>query len=284
MSISDPKYPAHAWQVDLSGDIDVSINGTDETIAIAGSDLWGFDPDGSGDSSVTGLAGYIASRVATHSLVSSATATWVTGTTFPEVRYRIDITASVTLTQAPTIKAATALARQIGMHGTPSGGNITVTGLWTPLTTSGSVQSTGFNDGVWAPNRDAAWEDVRVARVARQTRSPTNAGAFTAVSLGSRDGRSVNHRSVDRRYVTIERAGQTLYATQAGTDTGDTYSTLEGMVDAAVAGATFRLYRAAGDYTSCGLVWEDGLSTDDLVSSSSVGGRRVDVVIPYLDV
>lgn len=284
MSISDPKYPAHTWQVDVSGDIDVTINGTAETITLAGSDLWGFDPDSSSESAVTGLPGYIASRIATHSLVASATATIVTGTANAEPRYTISITGTVNLTSNPSIKIAEALSRQIGMHGTVSSGTITVTGTFVPLSTSGSITSTGYNDGVWAPNRDAAYEEVRVARVARQVRSPTAPGSYTVVSLGSRDGRIVSHLNVDRRHVTNERAAQSLYATQAGTDPDDTYGTLERMIDAAVAGQTFRVYRAAGDYTACGLVWEDGLATDDLATAASVGGRRVNVAIPYVDV
>lgn len=284
MSISDPKYPAHSWQVDVSGDIDVTINGTTETISLAGSDLWGFDPSSSGTSAVTGLPGYLASRIATHSLVSSASASWVTGTANAEPRWTIAITGTGNLTSNPTIKVAEALSRQMGLHGTVSSGTITITGTFVPLSTSGSFASTGFNDGVWSPNRDAAYEEVVVSRVARQVRSPTAPGSYTVVSLGSRDGRIVRHLNVDRRHVTNERAAQSLYATQAGTDPGDTYGTLERMIDAAVNAQTLRLYRAAGNYTGVGLVWEDGLSTDDLVSTASVGGRRVDVTIPYVDV
>lgn len=283
MSISDPKYPAHTWRVDVSGALDVTISGATETISLSGSDLYGFAPDAASAATSGELADYIAQRVATHTDVASCVAVWVTGTTFVEPRYRLDITGTATQTSDPAIKGTAALMRQIGMHGVDTFGTITVTGSHVPLSASASVQSQGFNDGVWSPNRDAAFEEVVVARVARQVRSPTSPSAYTVTSLGTADGRTVSHLAVDRRHITQERAAQALYAAQAGTSTGDTYGTLDRLIDAAVDGQALRLYRAAGDYTAVGLVWEDGLATDDLATSESVGGRRVRVVLPYID-
>ena len=283
MSISDPKYPAHTWQIKAGGDIEVTISGVQETIALAGSGLWGFGPDSASDATAGDLAHYVAQQVATHSGLSSASAAWVTGTTYTEPRYTLTLTAPVAQTSAPEIKGPEALMRALGLHGTPSGGLITVAGSYTPSGSISSLTTTGFNDGVWSPNRDAAFEEVVVARVARQVRSPTSPSAYTVTSLGTADGRTVSHLAVDRRHITQERAAQALYAAQAGTDTGDTYGTLDRLIDAAVDGQSLRLYRAAGDYTAVGLVWEDGLATDDLATSESVGGRRVRVVLPYID-
>lgn len=155
--------------------------------------------------------------------------------------------------------------------------------LSSPVASVGMTVSTTCNhDGVWAPM--VPWSDVdrRQGYIATQTLSPFSPANATIVNLGAYRERVAQWRYVPTRYVTRAWAAQATFADASGNSVLDAYNTVEGLLDAAVAGAAMRLYYDATGFDTVRLVWDTDPSTARLAEASQASGRRCTVTVPLV--
>jgi len=285
-------YPLIAWTVTTTGTADVTgPGGTDSARTVAASDTLAWEP--SSVAGVTGLDETLTTAIdagfGTHGMSSDGNVWHVApfgvgavsyDTPFPRIQYNIDAGSSTST--APELDfSSSAVAKQFGFSTatvTAVPRNATPTADWAFVTnvTIPGVLSFGVVGRRWDP--DPGYNASRL-------RSKFTPSSQTTLQHSSITTYAVEWFNASTRFLTAEQAALSVYADDAGTSTSDTDGTLESMLDADQDDdVDFYLWVDASTAHQVSLVWDRDPSVRDFVAPGSLGTRRVNVTLPFIEV
>jgi len=232
-------FPLATWQVTAPAFTITPTVGT--PVSVTATVKWGFDITSTSTklASTGSLIGHLADQIdATAFAVAAANYVYTDGTnpaTSPLfVNYVYQCGSGGTLTFADLAAAA--------VYGFAS---TTVTFPPTPGSTYGTLQTTYNGGGVWVPCGVAG--DLRRTTRQRAAASSSDMSGLTTdvVNWGEVADLEFLSSVFPAGNLTRWFAATQIYATAAGRNVADPNNTLEGMLQAAATGVTFRLYRQA---------------------------------------
>lgn len=269
--------PVHTWAITLaSASITVDVGGTSEVCAIADGTYYGWGTTAGYIAAAGTLAKAIGDALALHSLISIALARYVVAdveaVVFPGFKFSISTTGSpayVRVTAVTGIDDA-----RVGVISLP----------WqaSGVGNSWSLYSQACTDGVWSGMSEVTNKVPARRWVAKQRRAAYSGATRTVVRAGARIMYRFTHEAVFGRWIDQLNASQAVYASQAGTSVLDTYGTLDRLCEAVSQGAGLRVWLDDVTMIAGSLDFADDLRTEDLVTMTSLGGRRHQVTLPYV--
>jgi len=292
----DEKYPAFSWVA--SYDLQCTLTEGGATIAtVSGGTTSSTDGLGVGsgnelphkdlgDAIVAGSSGAVSSAAATLFTSGTYTDGVVTRTVgaVPVVRLSLTL-ASSTTDPVKIVFNSAAQRRAFGYEDDASPTN-TIGG--SPRTLGGATVfdfcTTLHWNGIFtasAYDRRTEWND---GNRSQRLRSEYEASTFTTVDRGARDTWLVILRDVHERYLTARHAADPLLASTAGTETEDTYSTLDRLVDADIAEADLYLVIDSSTSYQVSLDWRSDPSTETFAQPGAAGRRFWTLRIPAVEV
>lgn len=268
------QFPILSRQVSLSGKVRMNVGGNIEEIDLTtSSDVWSFASESNGTASSGSLAVHLATELATHSDVTSATAAYSVSEARRQPQYQV--TLSTGLTGAVLLYSAGSPAidaLDIGLDGT--------------LTTSivageALLQNDVHFKGMWAP----AYELSRQLRPRRfiyeSAESPFNESADDFFYYGTQQDLVLAWEAVDVADIYAYLAADSGYAALADREAVDPNCLLETELEKLCEGTTYRLYLAHGEYLTVRARAGGRISgTEDVVTDNPNDPRRPTVTLP----
>lgn len=292
----DEKYPMFAWS--SSYDLQCTLTEGGATIAtVSGGTLALTDGLGVGsgnelphkdlgDAIVAGSSGAVSSAAATLFTSGTYTDGVVTRTVgaVPVVRLSLTLASSTT----DPVKLVFNSAAQRRAFGYEDDAPTTNTIGGSPRTLGGATVfdfcTTLHWNGIFttsAYDRRTEWND---GNRSQRLRSDYNASTFTTVDRGARDTWLVILRDVHERYLTARHAADPLLAEVASTETEDTYSTLDQLVDADIAESDLYLVIDSSTSYQVSLDWRSDPTTETFAQPGAAGRRFWTLRIPAVEV
>ena len=230
-------FPLVTWQVDVPA-FTVSRGASTHTSSPA--TLWGFAiTTGAGAAAATSLAGFLAAEITASGLATASAQYVYSNTPGPALSPMLY---NMTVTAASGVNVSFGSVAAAARFGLLSIGGV----VPFPASPSGTVTSSTLNvDGLWMPNGVAG--DVRRFTQQRAAVSSSDmSGATTdVVNWGEVADLEFLASAFPAGNLSKWFAGIPIYAAAAGRDDADPNNTLEGLLAAAAAGRTFRIYREA---------------------------------------
>ena len=289
----DEKYPAFSWADSFL----LTCTVREDKVAIATVGASSTTTDGLGiggdlphqdlgDAIVAGSSGAITDATATLFTSGTYTDGVVTRTVGAVPVVRLTLTLASSTTDTVDIQFSTQDQRRsfgyeassgtVVVFGSPRGGGLgaTVFDFCTTLHWNGVFTTSAYD-------RRTEWND---GNRSQRLRSEYDPATFTTVDRGARDTWLVILRDVHERYLTARHAADPLLAEVASTETEDTYSTLDRLVDADIAESDLYLVIDSSTSYQVSLDWRSDPTTETFAQPGAAGRRFWTLRIPAVEV
>ena len=265
--IYDRLFPILSWPVTLDGTLSVTVDGTTESIVLDAT------VDGFGASAyssftwtapTTSLAGYLASRLLTHSKITAVSTVYLTGER-AFAQYRITCTTSPA-NEDVTIAGPEDLMRSLGFGFNVSGGTMTATFL----AITGVLSNANFA-GIWSVPGSGADIDPRREEIVGVEESAFSSTGQETMHLGTKNRLIITWPEVLPRWISRWRAQQQQWADQVSCSDVDPHGTLDSVLESMARNDDVDVWYTPGDVNaveSGRWVVVQNPSTDQLAFSS----------------
>lgn len=270
-------FPILSWPLELSGSLDVSVDGVIETIDMATSSpvwSWASETDGSGSSD--SLAVHLGNRFLTHSRVTAVSDTLYKG--LPEA---LEPEWRVYLTTTPASGLFAFKSNAGDPFDLPSiGFNVTIPS-WTISSSTATVISREHWAGIWHAGVELSSQRRPKRWVFEDAESPYDAAARDGIVYSMQQDVRLFWEAVDDAHLRAHRAADAEFADMAGRSEDDRYNVIEDLLEAMVRQKTIRIYWGHGDYTECAIRAGGAVtSIEDLVTDNPDDPHRYAVTVP----
>jgi len=281
--MSTTQFPIISWEigVDSTNDtIAVTANAIQENLGLTTGDFWGYGTTTTGVWDSQSLPGNFITALNTHTqatVVSSVRYSQGDGWPGHSNNWIVTSTGSTSLDWAAG--ATTATSTDYGYNT----GTFTVGSGDTSYLNQFSELN---NEGFWAPGPEAlvnVQDDRKLSLIAFTNFSPHEPAAanFSTTSWGEHTRRTMDYDIVGDEWLRPYRVLEASYRDRSSRESTDVNNILEKLMRAAVAGKTFRIYTAAGEYRTA--IMDRGYNMDELITPVSNSGARFRVILPFID-
>lgn len=295
---SNAKFPMVTWKPSVTSfDLELYTDtggglSLDSTITVSATTAdYGWSDDTSGVAQSDSLAEHFGSAVSGAANISAVTTTYRSDDTdpHPQARWDFEFSTSPTAVEIRLASGAAGL-NQYGLreaNSVPAKIELSDLGgdVW-------RLETNANMAGWWCPNRAGAFDLPMNTRNIATARSPFSPATTSTITLSSYVMRRISWPNVDGRYVNSRYRNTQIYESQSGYPLDSTrvedddHNSLDQLIDARLDELDMRVYTAAGEYQDVVMVLpiQTGtISTDDLASVASVGGRRFDVDLEFVE-